>query len=420
MLRVTDLIVNFALARQRKILLLKPNQRKGKEHGTTEESTKGKRACAHPQAQVGKGNMSLYLDVYVKGVRKVESLGLYLVPEQTPIDKQQNAHAMQVAGKIKAERILALQNHGVRQWNKVKRSCITLIDFLKEYEQERFGFSASTLKGRRDLRLKVETYLNETCQPDIVLANADADFCRGFIAFLRYAKNNVRKDGSTISNGAAHHHQAVLNGALNKAVREGILASNPLKSLASKEKYQPSESIREYLTLEELKAAMAAPCPREDVKRAFLFSCFTGLRLSDVRSLTWVKIIKAPDGHTLYIRVRMQKTQKLLNVPLSKEALDCLYQKDDADEPIFTLPAGASNIERNLTIWMRNAKIDKHITYHCSRHSFATMMLTLGADIYTTSKLLGHANVNTTSIYAKIVDQKKIETVGLVDNFFSR
>ena len=327
--------------------------------------------------KLANGNMSLYLDVYVKGVRKVESLGLYLVPEQTPIDKQQNAHAMQVAGKIKAERILALQNHGVRQWNKVKRSCITLIDFLKEYEQERFGFSASTLKGRRDLRLKVETYLNETCQPDIVLANADADFCRGFIAFLRYAKNNVRKDGSTISNGAAHHHQAVLNGALNKAVREGILASNPLKSLASKEKYQPSESIREYLTLEELKAAMAAPCPREDVKRAFLFSCFTGLRLSDVRSLTWGKMI-------------------------------------------FTLPAGASNIERNLTIWMRNAKIDKHITYHCSRHSFATMMLTLGADIYTTSKLLGHANVNTTSIYAKIVDQKKIETVGLVDNFFSR
>ena len=116
----------------------------------------------------------------------------------------------------------------------------------------------------------------------------------------------------------------------------------------------------------------------------------------------------------------MQKTQKLLNVPLSKEALDCLYPKDYADEPIFTLPAGASNIERNLTKWMQNAKITKHITYHCSRHSFATMMLTLGADIYTTSKLLGHANVNTTSIYAKIVDQKKIETVGLVDNFFSR
>lgn len=163
--------------------------------------------------------------------------------------------------KIKAERILALQNHGVRQWDKVKRSCITLVDFLKEYEQEKFGFSTSTLKGRRDLRLKIETYLKEANCPDIVLANVDVDFCRGFIDFLRYAKNGVRKDGSVISNGAAHHHQAVLNGALNKAVRDGILSANPLKSISAKEKYQPTESMREYLTLEEMKAAMAAPLP---------------------------------------------------------------------------------------------------------------------------------------------------------------
>ena len=68
-------------------------------------------------------------------------------------------------------------------------------------------------------------------------------------------------DGSVISNGAAHHHQAVLNGALNKAVRDGILSANPLKSISSKEKYQPTESMREYFTLEEMKAAMAAPYP---------------------------------------------------------------------------------------------------------------------------------------------------------------
>lgn len=119
------------------------------------------------QRKLANGNMSLYLDVYVKGVRKVESLGLYLVPETTPIDRQQNNHARQVAEKIKAERILALQNHGVRQWDKVKRSCIALVDFLKEYEQEKFGFSTSTLKGRRDLRLKIETYLKEANCPDM-------------------------------------------------------------------------------------------------------------------------------------------------------------------------------------------------------------------------------------------------------------
>lgn len=372
------------------------------------------------QRRLANGSMSLYLDVYVKGVRKVESLGLYLVPESTPLDRQQNIHARQVADKIKAERILALRNHGVRQWDKVKRSCITLVDFLKEYEREKSGFSPSTLKGRRDLRLKIETYLKEADRPDIVLANVDADFCRGFIEFLRYAKNAVRKDGSVISNGAAHHHQAVLNGALNKAVRDGILPSNPLKSISPKEKYQPSESMREYLTLEEMKAAMAAPCPHGDVKRAFLFSCFTGLRLGDVRSLTWGRIVKAPDGKTLFLRTRMQKTQKLLNVPLSKEAVDCLNPRQNTEEPIFTLPTGSSNIERDIGRWMRNAGIAKHITYHCSRHTYATMLLTLGVDIYTVSKLLGHANVNTTAIYAKIVDRKKVETVGLVDDFFSR
>ena len=116
----------------------------------------------------------------------------------------------------------------------------------------------------------------------------------------------------------------------------------------------------------------------------------------------------------------MEKTQKIVNVPLSKEAIDCLNPKENNEEPIFMLPAGTSNIERNIEKWMQDAKITKHITYHCSRHTYATMLLTLGADIYTTSKLLGHSNVNTTSIYAKIVDKKKVETVNLVDDFFSK
>lgn len=97
------------------------------------------------------------------------------------------------------------------------------------------------------MRLKIETYLKEANCPDIVLANVDVDFCRGFIDFLRYAKNAVRRDGSVISNGAAHHHQAVLNGALNKAVRDGILSANPLKSISSKEKIPLNQSALKWL-----------------------------------------------------------------------------------------------------------------------------------------------------------------------------
>lgn len=266
----------------------------------------------------------------------------------------------------------------------------------------------------------MEAYLAGICRPNLGLTEVDVEFCRGFLYWLQTAKHGVAKDGKTISNGCAHHHQAVLNGALNRAVRDGYIKANPLKAIPSKEKYQPSESVREYLTMEELKKLMDTDCPHADVKKAFLLSSFTGLRLSDIRSLTWSLILTGPDGNTKYIRTKMQKTQKFINLPLPAEAVACLNPTKDADEPIFTLSKGVSNIERNLDKWLENAGIEKHITFHCARHTFATMMLTLGADIYTTSKLLGHANVNTTTIYAKIVDQKKVEAVNLVDNFFGK
>ena len=126
-----------------------------------------------------------------------------------------------------------------------------------------------------------------------------------------------------------------------------------------------------------------------------------------------------PDGKTLYVHVFMQKTQKPLNVPLSGEALKVLEEKENPDEPIFKLPTSVATINYHIKKWVKNGHIDKTISFHCSRHTFATMMLTLGADLYTTSKLLGHANVTTTQIYSKIIDKKKVETVNLVDNLFA-
>ena len=296
-----------------------------------------------------------------------------------------------------------------------------LVEWLMQYEQDSFGFKPSTLKGRMDMRKKVEEYLEQEGLSYIGMNEIDQDFCRGFLRFLETAKNNVAKKQKdrTISKGCAHHHQAVLNGALNKAVREGILQQNPMKMLDKREKFQPSPEEREFLTIEELRTLIDVPCANEQVKKAFIFSCFCGLRLSDVRTLTWNKIHKMPDGKTLYVHVFMQKTQKPLNVPLSGEALKVLEEKKNPDEPIFKLPASDATINYHIKKWVKNGKIDKTISFHCSRHTFATMMLTLGADLYTTSKLLGHANVTTTQIYSKIIDKKKVETVNLVDNLFA-
>lgn len=321
-------------------------------------------------------------------------------------------------GNEKSERILGLQNRGIKQWEKIKQENMPLLTWLCKYEESDGNFAKSTLKGRKEMRHKIEQYLATTGDINICLSEIDVDFCRGFVKFLKTAHHGVKKDATAvISQGCAHHHQAVFNGALNKAVREGIIASNPMKLLDAKEKHQPAESVREYLTIDELKAIMKADCANTEVKKAFIFSCFAGLHLGDVRALTWNKVFLASDGKTKFVRTIMEKTNKLVNVPLSKEALNCLNEKEDPNEPIFTLP-GTPTICHDIRKWMQNADIKKHISFHCSRHTFATMMLTLGVDIYTTSKLLGHSNVSTTQIYSKIVDEKKVEAVNKVDNLF--
>lgn len=296
---------------------------------------------------------------------------------------------------------------------------VTLMEWLESYEQEDTGFRPSTLKGRSDMRKKVQEFLRHKNIQQIAISDVDASFCRSFIRFLSSAKNSVcTVNERIIKQGCAHHHQAVFNGALNRAVRLGLLPANPMKSLDRRERIQPSTEEREYLTIDELRTLMATPCTSDQIKKAFVFSCFTGLRLSDVRTLTWKMVRKSPDGSSLSAHVVMRKTRKPNIIPLSQEALNCLQPKADPDEPIFGLPAGYATVNYHIKKWVRAAGIDKTISYHCSRHTFATMMLTLGADVYTTSKLLGHSDVATTAIYAKIVDKKKVETVNLVGHIF--
>lgn len=391
--------------------------------GRPKKEIKAKAPIRLRERKLANGNRGLYLDVYSKGVRRYESLGLYLIPEIDANAKAANKATMKVAEKIKADRILALQKRGIRQYDKVKRSSMSFLNFLEQYENEDFGFTESTLKGRREMRKKVEQYMKKNKLSDIAVSELDADFVKGFIRFLDTSENALctteKTKGRIISKGCAHHHQAVLNGALNKAVREGLLTSNPMKELERHEKFHPSPAEREYLTIEELRRVMRTPCPsNEEVKKAFIFACFAGLRLSDIRELSWAKIKTSSDGESQYVSLIMKKTQMPVNVPLSDEALKCLRKTGSLEERIFQLPASDATINYDVKKWMKSAGIEKPISFHCSRHTFATMMLTLGADIYTTSKLLGHTNVNTTQIYGKIVDKKKVDAVNMVSNLF--
>jgi len=376
------------------------------------------------ERKLNDGNISLFLDIYYKGVRKYEFLKLYLIPEISPLAKIQNAETRKVAEQIKSERVLALQSHGIDKWNVIKRASMPLLHWLAEYESMTLGVKRSTTQGRHKMRIWVEHYLDSCNRKSISLEEVDKDFCRGFIKFLLSAQDlrygDTTKKIPIVSNNTAHDYLAIFSGSMNKAVREGLIPANPVKMLDAKERPQTKEGSKEFLTIDELKKISNTPCDLPELKTAFMFACFTGLRKSDVKKMTNKDIMVSADGKTRYIYTEMVKTGGLVSIPLSAEALKWLPTATDNDSLLFNLSQSASTISNNLTKWMNAAGIKKHITFHCSRHTFGTLMLTLGADIYTTSKLMGHSNLKVTEVYAKVVDQKRVDAINLMDNMFDK
>jgi len=145
-----------------------------------------------------------------------------------------------------------------------------------------------------------------------------------------------------------------------------------------------------------------------------LFSCFCGIRAIDLEQLRWKYIFQ--DQGQWRLGIVQQKTGEVLYSPLSQQAVKWLPERGEDDALVFPKVSDRLKLGDYLKIWMAAAGIKKKITFHCARHTFATMMLTIGADIYTTSKLMGHTSVRSTQIYAKIVDEAKDKAVNLADS----
>lgn len=215
-----------------------------------------------------------------------------------------------------------------------------------------------------------------------------------------------------VSRNSAASYFSLFRGVLKLAYRDKYLRENPNDFL---EKIESRDIHKEFLTQDELKTLASTPCDIPVLRNASLFSCLTGLRISDILNLKWENLCTAPDlGHC--IRLRTQKTQTEALLPISYEAY-ALCGEPGTGKVFKELRRCMTGYP--LKACIKKAGIQKHITFHCSRHTFGTMMLTLGVDLYTVSKLLGHTKVETTQIYAKIINKKKDDAVSLIDDAFS-
>lgn len=336
--------------------------------------------------KLASGNYSLFLDTYHKGKRSKEYLRLIVSDDYTkkrrikPEDKKTWELAESICAKRKLE--LIASDHDITMIHKKNAN---FIEFMERYavKVNAYRSALNHLKAfaGNELKFKQITPKLMASFQDYLLERVSPNTCNDYFVRLKVV--------------------------WNKAKKQGIVKNDPFAALDKPKKIQPK---REYLTQSELRALTEAKTEiKPIIQAAFLFSCFTGLRFSDVKKLTWDEI----KDNTL--QFRQQKSQKdLLVIPLTKTAKSILDTLSRDKKHVFSdLPSNAY-VNNQLKLWQAQAGITKNLHFHMARHTFAVMALENGVDIYTLSKLMGHSAVSITEIYGQIVDSKKVEAINRI------
>lgn len=355
--------------------------------------------------KISGGRRSLYLDIVSDGVRSREFLKLYLLPEDGKGAKTANSAVMRMAEEMKAKRTLEVMRDGLQIEDHSKGS-VVLVDWLKE--QQTYYKTHDNKNYSRTIGNLI-VHLSKHTKKGLRLKDVTPKFLRGFLEYLR--GDNVNKYGGRLCPETIYTYFTVFAILMNKAVRLEMIPSNPFHKLSQAEKPQRRTKKREFLTMEELQKLAKAECDDWRVKKAFMFCCFTGLRYIDVSRLKWKHIQKLGDG-TYQMDMMQKKTQEPVYVPLSKNAIRWLPERGDNGRENYVFQfRDRSIIYKYLQDWGKRAGIEKHLIFHMSRHTCATMLLYYGADLYTVSKILGHTSIKSTQIYAKVVDGMKRKAV---------
>ena len=247
-------------------------------------------------------------------------------------------------------------------------------------------------------------YFEIYCKGKCTMRDITERFCESFKDYLLKAPSR-KSDKVTLSNNSAVGYFNKFKATLKQAYKDGYL-NHDINSRIDCIKSVETSSV--FLTMEEVNKLVKTPCENEVLKRASLFTVLTSLRHVDVKNLTWENVyFETEKGYSLnFIE---QKTGNVHdNLPISTQAFSLMGDRSEPTDKIFKGLVYSSSTSIDLAKWAKDAGINKNITYHKFRHTYAVLQLLNGTDIYTVSKMMGHSSVNITAkTYAKIVDETK-------------
>lgn len=338
--------------------------------------------------------LSLYLDLWKNGRRSYEFLKIKLACTKDSVKDDEQKIFVALSIRDNREKELLEQKTDFILTSEWKQDA----DFLAYLEK---CVVSSNNKASIGFLKHFKLFIGKK---RVNFKKVDEVFCDNFKEFLT--------DNEIIKNSTANNYLQMFKGFLNLAISDKIIKENPCIHSTIKS----NSAKREFLLESEIALLIKTPMPDKDVCNAFLFSCCTGLRISDLKKLKFENIQECK------ISFRQEKTKQDEIIKMSVSALkiyNLMYEEKQGKGLVFNMKSGKNADNDYIKKWVLAARINKHITFHCARHTFATLCLTHDVEIYTVSKLLGHRDLKTTQIYAKLIDLKKDAAVAKLPDIFS-
>jgi integrase len=318
-----------------------------------------------------------------------------------PIDKAHNENTLKTANHIRQKRQNILDKPEIYTEHEKQQLKI------KEKGEQNFVAYFKKLADKRkasnhDNWVSAYNYLETLTKGHLKFADLDERFCNDFKEYLLTTKSN-KSSKTTLSQNSAVSYFNKVKATLKQAYKDGYLQQD---LNAKVEPIKTADSRRNFLTREEVNSLVKTGCKNPLMKPAALFSILTGLRISDIQKLEWNEVHHSKEtGH--YIQFRQEKTGGEEVLPISEQAYNLLGDRGKPADNVFAGLKYSAYENKHLYQWIKDAGITKKITFHSFRHTFACLQLANGTDIYTVSKMLGHRELKTTQIYAKVIDQTK-------------
>lgn len=343
--------------------------------------------------KLSKGVTRYYLDIYIEGKRTYEFLDVKIYPTDTKSIKDEKKKIAELIRSNKELELLTETTKYVPKHLKNINFFDFADDFIKNYAKKDVRMLKASLK-------QFKKYLNND---NLNVLQITPSIMYGFKDYLI--------DQSGLTGETPHNYFTRFKKILKNAEIKHLLNENPTKDIKFRKQVGDTTLKKQVLNTQELQVLANTKCGNENIKRAFLFACYTGLGEAEIKLLKWSNI-----SNNQIITYR-EKTKQKIQLKLKDSTLKFLGEKGNKNDYIFNLKnennvfLSTNAINKCIKNWVKRAKVDKHITFYCARHTMATQLLQYGANLKTVADALGHTSTKSTIKYLNYIDNLKDEAI---------